>query len=199
MINRYKWIKVFLLWLKSREILLLPTVRMAPSSIHDQRLGRWLEASNAAKVGVQHPTIKHRHINKIHVLYIYIITHCIYIYVHIISVPQSPKKSKKLPPKIKEKREKKNRTCYVFFPWFPIPEYQSPAMAGRGTSARQGLAAVLRSFARVLKERNEGRWTEREKFHPGTCGSCGFRGNNLRVKQKWIHIYIYMYNKWPLQ
>lgn len=28
--------------------------------------------------------------------------------------------------------------------------------SGRGTSARQGLAAVLRSFARVLKERNEG-------------------------------------------
>lgn len=119
MINRYKWIKVFLLWLKSREILLLPTVRMAPSSIHDQRLGRWLEASNAAKVGVQHPTIKHRHINKIHVLYIYIITHCIYIYVHIISVPQSPKKSKKLPPKIKEKREKKTEHVMYFSHDFP--------------------------------------------------------------------------------
>ena len=38
-------------------------------------------------------------------------------------------------------------------------------MAGRSTSARQGLAAVLRSFARVLKERNEGRWME--GFHPG--------------------------------
>ena len=151
-------------------------------------------------------TIKHCHINKIHVLiiyiiYIYIITHYyvyvyyIYIYIHIFISYRYPKaqESQRNCHQNQRKERKINRTCGVFFPWFPIPEYQSPAMAGRGTSARQGLAAVLRSFARVLKERNEGRWTERGKFHPGTCGSCGFRGNNLRGKQKWIHIYIYIY------
>ena len=145
MINRYKWIKVFLLWLKSREILLLPTVRMAPSSIHDQRLGRWLEASNAAKVGVQHPTIKHRHINKIHVLYIYNYTLYIYIYVHIISVPQSPKKSKKLPPKIKEKREKKKQNMLCIFPMISHPRIPKSchgrtrhlSTTGPGSSATQ--------------------------------------------------------------
>jgi hypothetical protein len=88
---------------------------MAPSSIHDQRLGRWLEASNAAKVGVQHPTIKHRHINKIHVLYIYNYTLYIYIRTYHIGTPK-PKKVKETATKNQRKERKKNRTCYVFFP-----------------------------------------------------------------------------------
>ena len=131
---------------------------MAPSSIHDQRLGRWLEASNAAKVGVQHPyyqTLPYKQNTRIIFIYIiyiyiYIITHYyvyvyyIYTHIHIISVPQSPRKSKKLPPKSK-KREKNKQNMWCIFPMISHPRIPKSchgrtrhlSTTGPGSSAAQ--------------------------------------------------------------